>query len=187
MIWAISAGQPDLAARARVALEAGLDRLLVREAAPPAGLEALIGDFPGRVVVHARMAGAEALARAHGVPVHLGAAHDLRVWRELAPAVGQSCHAPDEARGALRAGAAWVFLSPIAAPFSKPHDVRPTLGLAALHGVGAVALGGIHTGLVAACRANGAVGVASLSGILTAADPASAVGTWRAAWGGAAE
>lgn len=186
MIWAISAGQPDLAARARVALQAGLDRLLVREDAAPEGLDALLDAFPGRVVVHARMAGARDRARG-GVPVHLGAAHALAEWRALGSPVGQSCHAPDEARLTLAAGAAWVFLSPIAAPFSKPDDTRPTLGLAALRGVGAVALGGMHPGLVGACRAHGAVGVASLSGILSAPDPAAAVRVWRAAWSGTAE
>ncbi len=178
LIWAISAEQPDLLARARVALEAGLDRLLIREAVLPdlTALEALIGDFPGRVVLHARGWDPQR-ARDLGAGLHLpsdaGPAGVAGPW-------GRSCHSPAEVRAAFAAGANWAFLSPIFRPISKPGDERQPLGLEALEGMGAVALGGITAENAGSCLAHGAVGVATMSHILSDPDPAAGVTRWRA-------
>ena len=182
MIWAISAGQPDLIFRGRAALDAGLDRLLVREPNVPAGLVSLIADFPGRVVLHGRMEGAAAMRRETGVGVHLSAAGEPAEWLASAGDVGQSCHSVAEVQRARQAGCAWAFLSPIWAPFSKPLDQRPPLGPEVLAGTGAVALGGINVERASACRRHGAVGVASMSGILSELDPGAAVVRWRLGW-----
>ncbi len=182
MIWAISAGQLDLVVRARAALEAGLDRLLVREPYAPAGLAPLIADYPGRVVVHARMEGAAAIRRETGVAVHLSSSSEPALWMATAGGVGQSCHSVEAVHRARRDGCAWAFLSPIWTPFSKPLDQRPALGPAVLAGIGAVALGGVDVPRASLCRRHGAVGVATMSGILSERDPAAAVERWREGW-----
>lgn len=186
LIWAISGGQPDLMARARLALAAGLDRLLVREAQLPArsGLEQLAANFSGRVVLHARMPDAAVVALDLGLGLHLPSDALAGPFRERwAGPLGQSCHTLDEVRAAFDAGCDWAFLSPIFRPISKPDDRRPTLGLAALNGSQAVALGGITLTTAAECVRSGAVGVASMSGVLSQPDPAHAVRLWMAATG----
>lgn len=185
MIWAISAGQPDLAARARAALAGGVHRVLLREAALTPELVAIAGAHADRVVLHSAVAGALELARSLGCGVHLASREDVRAWRAaLSVPIGRSCHSVDEARAAPDQGCDWVFLSPVFAPISKPADARATLGLGplALAGAGAVALGGITLARVRACRAAGAAGVATLSHVLADADPAAAAQAWTAAW-----
>ncbi len=188
MIWAISAGQVDLAARARAALHGGVHRVLVREAALTPEVEALAAQSPDRVVIHSGVAGAREIARSLGCGVHLAGREDLRAWRAgFAGPLGRSCHSVEGAVDALALGCAWVFLSPVFAPLSKPTDVRPALGLDALARLGergAVALGGITLQRVAACRAAGAAGVATLSHVLADEDPAATARAWTAAWEG---
>jgi thiamine-phosphate pyrophosphorylase len=101
--------------------------------------------------------------------------------------VGVSCHraadVDDDAEGAD-----YAFLSPVFAPLSKPTDVRPPLGEAALasacrrHRTPMVALGGIDTAArCALVRRAGAVGAAVLGAVMAARDPTRAVAPLLAA------
>lgn len=186
MIVGVTAGGPDLLPRVRDALSAGLDRVLVREPALPAGIDTLACDWPGRVVLHARMPGAIALASSLPVALHFASTTGPADWRGV---FSVSTHSVEEARRARAAEAAWVFLSPVWAPGSKPDDTRRPLsegplGLAVLGVVsGCVALGGVTVARVPACRAAGAAGVAGIGGLFGAPDVAAAVHAWRAAWG----
>ncbi|NBB99355.1 MAG: thiamine phosphate synthase [Bacteroidetes bacterium] len=114
---------------------------------------------------------------------HTGAeGPSLRVARlrlGAAPPLGYSAHAAAEASTAVRAGATYVFLSPIFPTSSKPG--HPGVGLQALADVVAhvapapvYALGGITPARIATCLEAGAYGVAVLSGILHANDAAAA-------------
>lgn len=179
----ITGGGPELAARVAAALDAGVDAVLIREPTlPDALLERLSAD-PGRVILHARMPGAGAVAAALGFGLHLGGDADTARARARFPGrLGRSTHGPAEARAALAAGADYVFLSPIWAPTSKPADRRPPLGPEALAGLGPVlALGGVTPARVAEALAAGAHGVAVLGGIFGAADVTEAVRAYSAA------
>lgn len=168
-LFAITGGGADFATRLRAVLDAGVPAVLIREDALPASLP----EDP-RLVLHARMPGAEALAAARGWGLHLGGGADVAAVRaRFAGPLGYSAHSPAQARAALAAGATWAFLSPIWAPASKPGDTRPPLGPAAL-GPGLVALGGVTPARVATCREAGASGVAVLGGIWAAAEPGEA-------------
>jgi len=181
VIIGITCGGPDLPARMRDALAAGLDVLVVREDALPSGLDALAEAWPGRVVLHTRMPGAAALAARLPVALHLASTVPVEAWPSRGFSV--SAHTREEVRRARAAGASWAFLSPIWPSPSKPGDTRPPLGLTALQEPGAVALGGVDSARVPLCRAAGAHGVAGMGGIFGARDVAEAVGAWRAAWG----
>jgi thiamine-phosphate pyrophosphorylase len=182
VIVGITCGGPDLSARIERALEAGLDRVIVRETTIPTGVRVLAGRWPRRVVLHARMPG----ARESGLPVHLSGDQLAEVLAGAAPPPGPwsaSAHSGDEVRAALAAGAAWALLSPIWRSPSKPEDRRPPLGLDVLRGTqGAVALGGVSLERVHLCREAGAAGVAGMGGIFGAPDVATAVRAWRVAW-----
>jgi thiamine-phosphate pyrophosphorylase len=186
MIVGITQGGPDLAARVRDALTAGIDRVLVREAALPGWVERMAQDFPGALVLHTRMQGAAALP----APVALHFASDALPSAWIPPhgqAFSVSTHSVAEAARARAAGAAWVLLSPIWRSPSKPEDTRPPLGVDVLGAVaGCVALGGVDPGRVPLCRAAGAYGVAGMGGLFGARDTARAVEAWRAAWRSAA-
>jgi len=121
-----------------------------------------------RVIVNDRLDVALA-AQAHGV--HLGT-HSMPVdlVRRLTPrefVVGVSCHSLEEALAAETAGADYILLGPI---FATPSKLRygPPLGLAKLRemtlqvSIPVLALGGITTDRVAACRENGAAGIAGI-------------------------
>jgi thiamine-phosphate pyrophosphorylase len=121
-----------------------------------------------RVMVNDRLDAALA-AQAHGV--HLGT-HSMPVdlVRKLAPRefiVGVSCHSREEALSAETAGADYILLGPI---FATPSKLRygPPLGLAQLRevtlrvSIPVFALGGITADRVAACRENGAAGIAGI-------------------------
>lgn len=163
--------------RARAALDAGLPALLVREAVLPEDLP----DDP-RLILHARMVGAEARAEAAGWGLHLPATGDVRAVRaRFSGRLGISTHSDAEARAALSAGADYVLISPIFPPTSKPDDRRPCLGLTALAGPGPrYALGGITPARAQACITAGAAGVAVLGGIFGAPDIRAAVQAYRA-------
>jgi thiamine-phosphate pyrophosphorylase len=159
------------------AIVAGVDWVQIREKDLPARrLLALTEDAARqarqrgstRVLVNDRLDVALA-AQAHGV--HLGT-HSMPVdiVRRLAPrefVVGVSCHSLEEALAAESAGADYILLGPI---FATPSKLRygPPLGLAKLRevtlriSVPVLALGGITIDRIAACRENGAAGIAGI-------------------------
>ncbi len=169
MIVGITCGGADLEARVRDALAAGIDHVLLREDVLPAWLDRL---HDPRLVLHRRM------GERPGFAVHYSSAP--QAW---AGTFSVSTHSVAEAERAMAAGARWVLLSPIWPSPSKPDDRRPALGMGVLGTPGAVALGGVSTERVAACRAAGATGVAGMGGLFGARDVAEAVRRWREAWG----
>lgn len=99
--------------------------------------------------------------------------------------IGRSTHNGKE-RGEAD-GADFVTFSPIYSPGSKP-GYGPGAGLGALRRVTersslpVYALGGITPGRVAACKRNGAAGIAVMSGILAARHIRSAVSAYLEVW-----
>ena len=93
--------------------------------------------------------------------------------------IGASVHALEEAKQAAAEGAAWVFFGPVYDTPSKRAYGAPQ-GLTALAQVTAavqipvIAIGGITPDRVAEVRRAGASGVAAISAILAADDPAAA-------------
>lgn len=87
--------------------------------------------------------------------------------------VGRSTHSPDEARAAWDAGADYVFLGPIWETTSHPG--RRALGVAAIEAAKparVIAIGGITPDRVDECLAAGAYGVAAVSALWSAPEPA---------------
>jgi thiamine-phosphate pyrophosphorylase len=89
--------------------------------------------------------------------------------------IGVSVHSAQEAAAAARAGASYVHLAPIFAPYSKAAWRAP-LGLGALAdaaraGIPVLAQGGIDPARAAACIHAGAAGVAVTGDVCAAADP----------------
>lgn len=138
-----------------------------------------------QVVVNDRVDIAVALS----VPVHLG-------QRSLPPEVvgriagdlpffGASVHGAEEARTAEAGGASYVFVGTIFQ--SRSHPERPGAGEGLIAAVGQacslplIAIGGITAGTVEAVVSQGAHGVAAISGIWDAGDPAEAVTDYLAA------
>ena len=77
-----------------------------------------------------------------------------------------------EAKLAARCGCQWAFLSPVAHPTSKPGDMRPPIGEAAvlraqrdLPELDIVALGGVTPASAARLASGGSRGVAVLGGV----------------------
>jgi len=109
------------------------------------------------------------------------------VRRMLGPAapVGVSVHSVDEAAAAERDGATWVTFGHVWETGSHPGE--PGRGVEALREVAAaveipvIAIGGITTAQVPEALAAGASGIAAISAILAADDPAEATRTIRAA------
>lgn len=150
----ISGGGDDVAERVQAALDAGAE-VLVREPAIPAGIPL------DRVILHARMPGALACARA----LHLASDMPVPDWRRrFHGRISCSAHSVEQAYQQLDEGADDVLLSPIFAP----RHGRPPLGTAGLRGLWA--LGGVTTARIEACREAGAVGVAVLGGVWSAPD-----------------
>ncbi|HZB90698.1 MAG TPA: thiamine phosphate synthase, partial [Stellaceae bacterium] len=91
--------------------------------------------------------------------------------------IGGSAHGAAEIAALAAAGADYATLSPIFPSAGKP-GYGPALGLerlaraAATTRLSILALGGIDAGNAAACIAAGAAGIAVMSGVMTAADPA---------------
>lgn len=184
-------GERSLGAVVAGAVRGGLGAVQLREKdlddeallAEALALKGVLGETPllvnGRIDV-ARAAGAAG--------VHLpGAGEPVAVARAvLGPAalIGRSVHSVEEARAAADEGADYIILGAIFATESKPG--RAPAGLALVAAVaGAVALpviaiGGIGEANVAATIGAGAWGVAVMSGILRAPDPAVAVARLRA-------
>jgi len=113
-----------------------------------------------------------------GLPVHLAARdprpRDATWW-------GRSCHGEQELRAALEEGAAYATVSPVFSSTAKP-GYGPALGEDGLrtlvHAAGELpvyALGGVTEERCAACMQAGAAGVAVMSAVMAASDPAQAV------------
>ncbi len=148
---------------------------LLREAV---ALRALLGATP--LIVN----GAPEVAHEIGAAgVHLpGDAGSIGVARQVLGAealIGRSVQGVDEAREAAAEGADYLILGTIFATASKPG--RAPAGLALIRDVAAavvvpiITIGGIDRRNAAATITSGAWGVAVMSGILRAPDPARAV------------
>jgi thiamine-phosphate pyrophosphorylase len=159
------------------AIAAGVDWVQIREKDLPARCLLGIAEVAveqahrrglSRVMVNDRLDVALA-AQAHGV--HLGTrSMPADLVRRLVPrefVVGVSCHSLEEALTAQAAGADYILLGPIfATPSKLPYG--PPLGLVKLREVTSrisipvFALGGVTLDRVAACRQNGAAGIAGI-------------------------
>jgi len=106
--------------------------------------------------------------------VHLAAGDGLPAPRP--PLVGRSCHRSDDLAAAAAAGCDWATLSPIFPSPSKP-GYGPALGPTALADspLPVYALGGVDVGTADACIEAGAAGVAVMSAVMAADDPAGVV------------
>lgn len=158
---------------------AGLPGVVLRE--PAGDADALVAAAAGIawVAVHERTPGARALAAARGLPLHVTAtgAPGTAPW-------GRSCHDAAAVDAAFAAGAAWVFLSPVASPASKPDDRRAPLGLPAFLAIGGArpvfALGGVTPAHLAAIVGAGGHGAAVLGGLFGVPSPDDAAARARA-------
>jgi len=156
----------DLARAARVALA----RELVEVAAP----------FGATVLVSADV---EAAAETGAAGVHLPRGGDPGTARDaLGPGalIGVSAHDLGEVERAAAAGADYATLSPIFTSPGKP-GYGPPLGLGAVRAADAavampvLALGGVTAARARDCRAAGAAGIAVMSAVMGAEDPAAAL------------
>ena len=159
---AMHARAPGLSARRLIAVTG-----MLRAAAASTGAAVFVND---RVDV-ARIAGVQGVhLPADGLPTPA-----VRALVGTGTWIGRSAHGVAEAQSALDAGADYVFLGPIWQTDSHPD--RPGLGPGAIAAVGSprvIAIGGITPTRVTVCRAAGAYGVAAISALWSAADPAAA-------------
>jgi len=136
--------------------------------------------------------GAAAVARAVGaagvhLPEMVGSVAAARAALGAQALVGRSVHDVAGARAAAAEGADYLILGTIYATASKPG--RAPAGLELVRAVAAavptpiIAIGGIDATNAAATIAAGAWGIAVMSGILRAPDPAEAARRLRAAIG----
>jgi len=156
--------------------EKDLDERALRDEA--AALRAVLGDTP--LLVN----GAVGVARAIGAAgIHLpetaGSVAAARVALGPRALIGRSVHDVAGARAAAAEGADYLIVGTIYATASKPG--RPPAGLALVRAVVAavptpiIAIGGIDETNAATTIAAGAWGIAVMSGILGAPDPAEVV------------
>ncbi len=164
----VTCGGDDLVDRIEAALRAGVDAVIVREAQPPAGLSKLT-PYGARVLMHARMTDADAVAGSLGFGLHLPGHADVRAARRhWAGRLSRSTHSAAEASRALDDGADLVLLSPVRRSASKPDDTRAPLGFdvfAPLRGRPVLALGGMRPEDLAVARRAGAAGIAAMGGL----------------------
>jgi thiamine-phosphate pyrophosphorylase len=104
---------------------------------------------------------------------------ELRVVADKRVRVGASVHSIDEAVAAAGQGADWIFFGPVYDTPSKraygtPQGVASLERVAAAVDVPVIAIGGITPDRVSAVRRAGASGIAVISAILAADDPAAA-------------
>ncbi|HET8835850.1 MAG TPA: thiamine phosphate synthase [Gemmatimonadales bacterium] len=127
-----------------------------------------------------------AAVRAHGVQLAGG---DLSPGdaRRMFPSgwIGRSVHSADEAARAVEEGADFLLVGNIYETASHPG--RPAAGLALVRAAAAlgrpvIAIGGVDAGRVREVRAAGAYGVAAISALWRAADPAAAALALLAPW-----
>lgn len=182
--------EPSVAERVLTAVEAGVPWVHLRDHEAPgaafaSAAQSLVERIRAlsegvRVSVNTRLAVAKKL----NAGLHLGTrgpsveAARSRLGSEAL--IGFSAHDERESAAAVEAGVQYLFFSPIFPTESKPG--HPGLGLETLCAyckafpeMPVLALGGITPERVLACRRAGAHGVAVLSGILHAGDPAAAV------------
>lgn len=124
--------------------------------------------------------------------VHLGGSGlPVEVARRLAPGmvIGASVHSLEEALAAERSGADYLIFGHIFPTGSKPGLApRGLEALAEVCGrvrVPVLAIGGVTAANAALVRRAGAAGVAVMSAVMAAPDPAAAVGELVNAWRGA--
>ena len=148
-----------------------------------------VENYDARLLVntHAALARDVGAAGVH-LPAYVPAPSSIRQQYGDRLLIGRSTHNRDECREAD--GADFITFSPVYRPISKP-GTGPGAGAGALRratecsSLPVYALGGVTPGRVAACRENGAAGVAVMSGILAAEDIASAVTGYIEAWASA--
>jgi len=104
---------------------------------------------------------------------------ELRLIGDKRFRVGASVHSIDEAVAAAGQGADWIFFGPVYDTPSKraygaPQGLETLERVAAAVDVPVIAIGGITPDRVSAVRRAGASGVAVISAILSADDPATA-------------
>ncbi len=189
---------PDLAARAtRLAAGAGpalafhvRDRTLpARELLQRARLLGGVAEAAGATLVVNARADVARAAGATGLqlgPLDLTLPEARAVlgagWRGR---IGVSVHGPAAASTATAAGADWLLLGNLFPTTSHPG--RPGLGLAVLQGIATggcpvIAIGGITPATAAAVHRAGAFGIAAISALWDAADPAAAATAMLAPW-----
>jgi len=166
-----------LIAQAHAAAEGGLRALLVREPTLPASeLSVVVPVLSERfddLVLHLKTPGAASLSREAGLGLHLPSTEDVVAWRSDRAVLGCSTHSVQVAGETLRAGATYVFLSPVFSPISKPGDTRACLGvdgLGPVSGAAVWALGGITPSNLASVLHAGVAGVAVQGGLFTSAN-----------------
>ncbi len=178
----------DLVEIVRDCLAAGLPALQLREKDLGAGdlavlarrLRGLTEATRALLIVNDRVdvalaVGADAVQRTHASL----AIEDIRAVAGKRLRVGASVHSREDAIRADAAGADWIVFGPVYDTPSK-RAFGPPQGLAALEAVAravsvpVLAIGGITPERVRDVRAAGAHGVAVISAILAAADPAAA-------------
>ena len=124
--------------------------------------------------------------------VHLGqnAIPPLTARRLLGPdrLIGVSTHTSAEVTHAIEAGADFVVFGPVywtssKAPFGAPRGLEELASVTACARVPVLAIGGISAERVADVRSAGASGVAVISAIMSAEDPARAARDLLAAMG----
>lgn len=188
----------DFEARASAIAAAGpAAGLLVRA---PGATTAEHAAFAERVVALAHSAGAAVLVHARPDLARAVGAQGVQLRREdLAPAdarrvqgtgwIGVSVHGREEAEAAFAEGADFVIAGNLFETASHPE--RPARGLPWLRelcelGRPVIAIGGITPARAAEARRAGAWGIAAISAVWEAPDPAAAALAMLAAWNEAA-
>ncbi len=133
-----------------------------------------------QVTINARLETALMLEVGFHTGIRGPSLHEARKHMRPGAVLGFSAHTLEEAQQAVAQGADYLFYSPVFPTTSKP--TAPAVGLEALEiacrfvaPVPVFALGGIRPEHEVACLNAGAYGVAVLSGIMDATDPAPAV------------
>jgi thiamine-phosphate diphosphorylase len=182
----------DLLDAVEAALRFGVDAVQLRDREASAGdlfrdalrIARLIRSHDARLIVNDRVDVAVAV-RAHGVqlPARGLPAEAARTVLEPWQLVGVSVHSLEDARAAARAGADYVLFGHV---FATPsHRDEPPRGVAALSEVveaidiPVLAIGGIDVARVPEVLRTGCAGVAVVSAILAADDPAGAARSLR--------
>ena len=164
--------------------EKNLDARALRDEA--AALRAVLGDTPLLVNGAVDVARAVGAAGVH-LPETMGTVAVVRAVLGSQALVGRSVHDVVGARAAAAEGVDYLMLGTIYATASKPG--RAPAGVALIRAVAAavptpiIAIGGIDETNAAATIAAGAWGIAVMSGLLRAPDPAEAVRRLRVAIG----